>query len=146
MPRNKLYNPQELENLFHQYREWSADNPIILVKENYGKLLNVPHHRPLTIKGLFAYAIEHHNTSIHHYFNNTKGAYDEFVSVVRDIKTIIHAELTNLALVGGVKENLASKILGLADELRLHGEVKNTIPEIIKLTTVYTEHNQPTNQ
>lgn len=145
MSRNKLYTPTELEELFHAYRQWTSNNPIVLVKENYGKLLEVPHLRPLTLKGFFAYTIEHHKTSIHHYFHNSKDAYKEFIPLCRDIKTIIHADLTNLALIGGVKENLASKILGLADELKIQGETKTTIPEVIVLKPHYMKHHKDFN-
>jgi len=150
MSRKKIYTPEELESLFHAYRDWTANNPIVLVKENYGKLLDVPHLRPITIKGFYAYAIEHHNTSIHHYFSNSKGAYEDFVSLCSDIKTIIHADLTNLALIGGVKENLASKILGLSDELKEHGREPRifNIPEVIflnKRESNYSEDEQTAN-
>lgn len=134
MPKTKRLTPEELENLFDQYREWTAENPIMLVKESYGKLLNVPHHRPMTLKGLFAYAIEHHGVDVHHYFNNSREAYNDYTGLCKNIKVQIHAELTNLALVGAVKENLAAKILGLKEDINVTGTGINA-PEVIFVTT-----------
>ena len=145
MPKEKRYTPDELENLFFQYREWTEQNPIVITKESYGKLVRVPNHRPTTLKGFYSYCIQHHNSDVTHYFTNSREAYNEYTALCKRIKVQIHSELTDLALVGAIKENITSKLLGLADQLNLHGEVKNTIPEIIKLTTVYTEHNKPTN-
>lgn len=117
--KSKRLTTNDLENIFHQYKEWTIENPVIIVKESYGKLLNVPHHRPMTLKGFYAYTMEHHGVDVHHYFQNSREAYNEFTGVCRNIKLQIHSELTTLALVGGVKENIASRILGLKEEVKV---------------------------
>jgi hypothetical protein len=143
MPKVKRYTPDELENLFFQYREWTKQNPIVITKENYGRLLEVPHTRPTTLKGFYTYCIQYHNSDVTHYFTNSREAYNEYTALCKRIKVQIHSELTDLALVGAIKENLTSKLLGLAEQLNLHGEVKNTIPQMITLTPIYTNYYKP---
>jgi hypothetical protein len=107
-----IQTPTDLMKLYTDYVQELKDNPRIQNVANYGKVTELGHVRPQTMKGFNNYCRLQGKSSTH-YFVNTDNRYNEFIDVCFDIKQSIEADMLELALVGMCKEAMCSKILGL---------------------------------
>lgn len=107
-----IQTAKDLMQLYTDYVQDLKDNPRIQNVANYGKVTELGHVRPQTLKGFMNYCRIQGKSSAH-YFANTDGRYSEFLGVCMDIKLSIESDMLELALVGMCKEAMCSKILGL---------------------------------
>jgi hypothetical protein len=129
MSKAKDLTPIELKEIAENYINDIRTSPREQKTANYGKIMVLEHDRPPTLLGLYRYGTKQ-GYSLHHYFENTNGAYDEFIGVSKHIKNLIHAELLEMALLGLIKENLASKLLGYTnDEIKLNLQARKVEDE-----------------
>jgi hypothetical protein len=141
MSREKDLTPAELETLFNDYFKEITSKPRKQKTANYGKIMELEHDRPPTLLGLYRYGNKQGYT-LHHYIENTNGAYNDYIGVSKHIKNTIHSELLEMALLGLIKENLASKLLGYTNEelkLNLVSKDKNQIDKIVVEIVAPTE-------
>jgi hypothetical protein len=120
MPRDKaIKTPEELEQLFERYKEWVKKNPY-QVHDFVGKdAVEVwkQRERPLTWTGFEGWlAKEGIVTQLTHYEQNDRGAYEEYLPVIRAIKAQCRADVIDGALSGVYNQNIAARLEGLVDK------------------------------
>lgn len=113
-----IETPEEFWLLYEDYVNELRDNPRIQSVANYGKITEIPHERPQTLKGFQNFTRMQGKSSLH-YFNNTDNAYNEYIEVCMQVKLSIEAEMLELALIGMIKEGMVSKILGINEPLKV---------------------------
>jgi hypothetical protein len=141
MSRAKDLTPAELETLFNDYFKEITSKPRYQKIASYGKLMDLELDRPPTLLGFYRYGSKR-GYSLNHYFNNSNEAYNEYFVLCNTIKNTIHSELLEMALLGLIKENLASKLLGYTNEelkLNLVSKDKNQIDKIVVEIVAPTE-------
>ena len=111
MSSKKELTPEQFFQLFEDYKE-VMKAPRYQTVANYGKLIELPHERPMTLKGFCAYGYSK-GYSLSNYLKNTNGNYTEFISLSKRIKTCIHAQLLELGLLNLINANLTCRILDL---------------------------------
>jgi hypothetical protein len=123
MPRNKaIETPEELYDLFEAYRLWVIDNPY-LVHDFVGKdadEVERKKQRPLTWVGFEAWlwregVLQH----LGHYEQNTDGAYEAYLPIIRAIKRQCSSDVIDGALSGIYNQNIAARVEGLTEKKEL---------------------------
>lgn len=111
-----IENPDKLWELFEAYRKEVKDNPRVKVEYvgKDGHKVETPIERPLSIDGFYTYGYDK-GVTIHHYFDNTNGAYDDYWGIVTRIRKAVKAEQVDGAMTGFYNPNLTARINGLVD-------------------------------
>ncbi len=122
-----IETPEKLWELFENYRKEVKDNPRIKVEYvgRNGDKVNTPIERPLTIEGFFTFGYDN-KVTIHHYFDNPEGAYDDYRGIIMRIRKAVRAEQFDGALVNAYNSNLTARLNGLTDKQQI--EVTETPP------------------
>lgn len=123
MPREKaIETPQELLELFKEYKEWAKSNPYRW-HDYVGKDAEEvwkQRERPVTWAGFEAWLFDQ-NIIYHlgHYEQNSNGAYEAYLPIIRVIKAQCRADVIDGALAGVYNQNIAARIEGLTDKKEL---------------------------
>lgn len=112
-PRQLKY-PEDLWKLFLEYKQFCADNPRVTYTASLGKLVKVPHEKPLTIEGFEMFA-HTKGVSVYNYLENKNGAYEEFYHVTLYIRAHIRGEQIEGALIGVYNGNIVARVNHLAE-------------------------------
>lgn len=123
MPREKaISTPEELANLFEQYRKWVRDNPY-LVHDFVGKNADEVERkkqRPLTWVGFEAWLYREGVVSqLTHYEQNDRDSYTEYLPIIRALKNQCSSDIIDGALAGVFNQNIAARLEGLTDKKEL---------------------------
>lgn len=117
MGRNKYLSIQDIGGLFLKYRNEVKSNPrkkMVFVGRD-GVKDHEELERPLTYTGFLCYCYEQ-GVTIHHYFDNPKGAYDNYREVCTRIKNIIRDDQITGGMVGQYNASITQRLNGLADK------------------------------
>lgn len=142
--RPLLYTPEELVEKFAEYVAWCEENPFKAgkrtdyangfsdVKENYA--------RRVSISGFLVYL----GTSFRWWEELDGGKRAEDFSKVKDyIKTYCEVSQVDMAAAGLLKENIISRVLGLADKQHVEANVGATGDLGIRIVDTRKVHHSP---
>lgn len=124
----KIENPERLWELFTEYVEHERNNPMF--KTEYvgkdGDKVNTPLQVPITFEGFECYlADKDYIVDLGQYSANREGAYEEFVPIIKRIRTNCFSQNFKGAAVGLFSATLISRKLGLVDKKET--EIKGTL-------------------
>lgn len=121
-----IETPEKLWELFLAYKKEVKDNPRIKVEYvgKDGETKHTPIERPLTLDGFYTFGYDKEVT-IHHYFDNPEGAYDEYRGIITRVRKAVRAEQIDGAMVNHYNSNLTARINGLSDKQDI--EVKTQV-------------------
>lgn len=133
------------EKLWEYWEEYKASRKMIAVPVMHVKLgttiLNIP--EPIHERGFNVFMCEMYdmgNQSIHKYFINESGAYEEYRTTITRIKDDIFEYNYKYAAVGMHKEKLAQALLGLANKVEESGQKTFVIKDESGDTTTKAPH------
>lgn len=122
--------PEELEAYFEQYKEWVANNPI-LVQDYVGKdgtEVDRKKNRPLTFDGFEIWLRKNSKIKCcQHILDNVKSAYNDFVDVSRYIKASVKADQIEGGMAGIYNPNITARLNGLTEKIQEDGSKEVTI-------------------
>lgn len=122
-----IETPEELLKLFQDFKKWVEVNPYKwhdFVGKDAEEVWK-ERQRPLTWIGFEGYlAREGHLVHLGHYEQNTGGAYDDFLPIIRVIKRECSADIIEGAMSGVFNQNIAARLEGLADKKEVDKVVK----------------------
>jgi len=112
-----IETPEKMWELFEAYKKEVKDNPRIKVEYvgKDGERVNTPIERPLTVEGFKTFGAYKVGT-LHHYFTNPEGAYDEYRTIITRIREEVRAEQFDGAMVNHYNSNLTARLNGLVDK------------------------------
>jgi len=112
-----IATPELLWELFTEYRQQVKDNPRKKVEYvgKDGMRVETPIERPLSLDGFYCFGYDK-GVTLHHYFENPEGAYDEYRGITTRIRKEVRAEQVEGAMVGQYNSNLTARINGLTDK------------------------------
>jgi hypothetical protein len=112
-----IATPELLWELFTEYRQQVKDNPRKKVEYvgKDGMRVETPIERPLSLDGFYCFGYDK-GVTLHHYFENPEGAYDEYRGITTRIRKEVRAEQVDGAMVGQYNSNLTARINGLTDK------------------------------
>jgi hypothetical protein len=113
-PRN-FKDPGEIWKLFEEYKIYCSENPRFTFTASLGKIVKVPHFKPLTIEGFETFCYSK-SLTISHYFENREGRYSEFCDIVTRIKREIRGDQLEGAFVGQYSSNIVARINGISEK------------------------------
>ena len=113
-----IESPSAMWELFMKYVEWCKENPV--TSEDYvggaGKKVTRSYDRPLTMSGFRAFG-HREGVTVHHYFSNSEGAYDEYRSICRAIEDEIRDYQITGGLVGLLNSSITQRLNGLTERV-----------------------------
>lgn len=124
--RKAIETPEELELLFERYRQWAKDNKITKMdfKGKDADVVYYEYEQPLSWRGFDAWLWENVILAdLEDYRLNTDGRYEEFKGVISGIRKVIENYQVSRAMVGTLKENLVSRLNGLAEKKEVKSNV-----------------------
>ena len=112
-----IKTPEAMYELFESYKKEVKENPR-KVNVFGGKDFDKRHNeleRPLTYSGfcVFCYNMK---ITIHHYFDNPEGAYNEYREICSHIKREIRQDQIEGGMVGQYNPSITQRLNGLADK------------------------------
>ena len=112
-----IETPEKMWELFEAYAKDTKGNPRIKVEYvgKDGERVNTPLERPLTLEGFNQYAYAYEST-IHHYFDNPQGAYDEYRGVCSRVREAIRNDQIEGGMVGQYNASITQRLNGLTDK------------------------------
>ena len=123
MSRDKaIETPNELLELFEDFKVWTKANPYKW-HDYVGKDAEEvwkERQRPLTWIGFEGWLCQEGIlTGLQHYEQNTNGAYEAYLPIVRVIKRQCSSDTISGALAGVYNQNIAARLEGLTDKKEL---------------------------
>lgn len=122
--------PEELEAYFERYKEWVANNPI-LVQDYVGKdgtEVDRKKNRPLTFDGFEIWLRKNSKIKCcQHILDNVKSAYNDFIDVARYIKASVKADQIEGGMAGIYNPNITARLNGLTEKIQEDGSKEVTI-------------------
>lgn len=126
-----IETPEKLWELFLAYKKEVKDNPRIKVEYvgKDGDTKHTPIERPLTVDGFKSFGAYQVGT-LHHYFTNPEGAYDEYRTIITRIREEIRSEQIDGAMVNHYNSNLTARLNGLTDkqDIEVKGQISPFTP------------------
>lgn len=122
--------PEELEAYFERYKEWVANNPI-LVQDYVGKdgtEVDRKKNRPLTFDGFEIWLRKNSKIKCcQHILDNVKSAYNDFIYVARYIKASVKEDQIEGGMAGIYNPNITARLNGLTEKIQEDGSKEVTI-------------------
>lgn len=117
MGKHKYLTVERVWELFEEYRDSVKKNPRIKVEYvgRDGDRVETPVERPLSMDGFYTYCYDQ-NITIHHYFDNPDGAYDDYRGIITRVRNAVRAEQIDGGMVGFYNSNLTARLNGLVDK------------------------------
>jgi len=132
--RDKNFSPGDLWNLWKEFVIWAKENPKHTHQVSMGSVVRIPIERPLVLEEFYTWVDATHNKTIHHYFENTNNAYEDYWGVVTRIKNHRYSDVAVGALAGIYNSSVSVRILGLADKTEAKVEAKVNQVDYSKLS------------
>jgi len=116
-PRN-VETPEEMYNLFKEYKTYVKDNPRYkyTLNQRTGDMVAEPLEVPLSLEGFEVYIYQKKGFFIEQYFKNINNAYEQFLPITTYIKREIRTDQINGGLVGQYNANLTARLNGLTEK------------------------------
>jgi hypothetical protein len=111
----QIKHAEDLWKLFLDYKLYCKQNPKLICTASLGKLVQVPHEKPLTLEGFETYC-HTLGISICNYMEQRNGdAYADFYEVVTYIRMQIRGEQIEGAMIGQYNGNIVARVNQLAE-------------------------------
>ena len=116
----KIKTPEELYQLFKEYKAWAKSNPFRITDWVGGAAKEVTREkeRPLTMEGFNNYVFElgivH---GLENYFANSRGRYKKFSSICRVIREQIRQDQIEGGLCGMYNPSITQRLNNLVDKV-----------------------------
>ena len=124
-----IESPEKMWELFMQYVEWTRQNPF-KVQDYVGKdgvMVYREKERPISLDGFEVWMIKNEIISgIQQYIENRDGNYENYLSIIRQIKQFSRVHQVDGAMAGVFNANLTSRLNGLSDksEVQTDGKIE----------------------
>ena len=112
-----IETPEKLWEIFEAYRQDVKDNPRLKIEYvgRNGDRVATPIERPLSLDGFYCFGYAK-GITIHHYFDNPDGAYDDYRGITTRVRKEVRAEQIDGAMVNHYNSNLTARLNGLVDK------------------------------
>lgn len=114
-----IKTPDKLWELFEAYRKEVKSKPrkkhVFVGKDGVSK--NELLERPLTYDGFQVFGYDNKLT-VHHYFDNPDGAYDDYRGVCSRIKKVIREDQITGGMVGQYNPSITQRLNGLTEKVQ----------------------------
>tara|TARA_R110000751_G_scaffold303794_2_gene418762 strand:+ start:750 stop:1184 length:435 start_codon:yes stop_codon:yes gene_type:complete len=143
MGRNKAINkPELIWEMFEKYREEVKSQPRLKIEYvgKDGERVETPIERPLSLDGFYVYGYDNGYT-LHHYFDNPDGRYDEYRGISTRVRKAIRAEQIDGAMVNAYNPNLTARINSITEKTQATISVEQPIFKSINLDV--SENDSP---
>ena len=112
-----IETPEKMWELFLAYVTEVKTNPRIKVEYvgRNGDRVETPLETPLTYDGFQCFGYDN-DLTVHHYFDNPEGAYDNYREVCSRIKKQIRADQISGGMVGQYNASITQRLNGLTDK------------------------------
>lgn len=127
MGKNKyVEKPETLLEWFNEYKEYTKANPRYRHQlcQRTAEMVKEPLEVPLTIEGFEIYCYENHKVTLHHYFNNTDNAYEDYRTICLYIKKLIRNDQIQGGLVGQYNPSITQRLNGLVEKTQVEQDGK----------------------
>lgn len=138
-----IETPEKLYELFKQYRQWAKSNPYLFhdyVGKDAAEVWK-KRERPLTWIGFEGYLAE--NGIVYHlgnYEHNDRGAYSDYLPIIRMIKKQCSNDTVSGALAGVYNQNIAARLEGLSDRSDVNlSDNRKSVADLFPLDEEKTE-------
>lgn len=112
-----IETPEELYNLFEQYKSDVKDNPrkrhVFVGKD--GNSENEKLERPLTMEGFRVFCFKNQGC-IKDYFDNKDNRYSEYATICTHIRDLIRQDQIEGGMVGQYNPSITQRLNGLTDK------------------------------
>jgi hypothetical protein len=129
-PTRKLKDPQELLDLWNDYKQWRKNQgrSVPTLNQRTGEVIYMLHFPPLTIDSFITWTVNEKGWgvgSMDNYIENKEGYYSAFGGIVTHMKREAKSDRFDGAAVGQFKEGLISRLDGYSDRQQIeHREVE----------------------
>jgi hypothetical protein len=129
-----IETPEKMWELFVKYRTHVKKTPrlkMVFVGKDGNKTYEEL-ERPLTMEGFSLYGYDN-NLTIHHYFENPEGAYDEYRGICTRVRANIREDQVSGGMVGQYNASITQRLNGLSDkqEVKQETTIRDLTIEIV---------------
>lgn len=120
MGKNKyIESPETLYEMWKAYKLHVKSNPRYkyIMAQKTGELVPEPLECPLTQFGFEAYCHDKFNVSVCHYFDNPKGAYDDYCTICSRITAERKDDQITGGMVGQYNASITQRLNGLKESI-----------------------------
>jgi len=128
-----IESPEKLLEMFKHYKDSVKSNPILIHDFLGGRELyevRKEKERPLTMDGFEIFCLENYS-DVHHYFDNDRGAYEEFRTVCTRIKKAIRADQINGGMTGIYNPSITQRLNNLVERTE-NTNIEKKLPDWMK--------------
>jgi hypothetical protein len=121
-----IETPEKLLKIFEEFKEYTKSNPRYRHQlcQRTGEMVKEPLEVPLTIEGFRVYCYNVHKVTVHHYFTNPEGSYDDYRNVCTHIKEEIRQDQINGGMVGQYNPSITQRLNGLVEKSQVEQDGK----------------------
>jgi len=126
-----IETPEELYNLFEQYKSDVKDNPrkrhVFVGKD--GNSENEKLERPLTMEGFRVFCFKNQGC-IKDYFDNKDNRYSEYATICTHIRDLIRQDQIEGGMVGQYNPSITQRLNGLTDKSEVVHKEQMLFPDV----------------
>lgn len=126
-----IETPEELYNLFEQYKSDVKDNPrkrhVFVGKD--GNSENEKLERPLTMEGFRVFCFKNQGC-IKDYFDNKDNRYSEYATICTHIRDLIRQDQIEGGMVGQYNPSITQRLNGLTDKSEVIHKEQMLFPDV----------------
>lgn len=121
-----IETPEKLLKIFEDYKDFTKSNPRYRYQlcQRTGEMVAEPLEVPLTIEGFKIYCHNKFNVTVHHYFTNPEGAYDNYRNICTRIKDEIRNDQIQGGMVGQYNPSITQRLNGLVEKNQIEQDGK----------------------
>jgi hypothetical protein len=115
----KIETPEKLWDLFAEYKTLTKNSPRYRTQfvGRDGVMVKEPLERPLTIEGFECFLNDNGIIGdLSHYFANTNGAYDDFLTICSQIRKEVRRDQIEGGMVGQYNPSITQRLNGLVEK------------------------------
>ena len=129
-----IETPEKMWDIFSKYKLHVKQTPrlkMVFVGKDGNKTYEEL-ERPLTMEGFSLYGYDN-NLTIHHYFENPEGAYDEYRGICTRVRDNIREDQVSGGMVGQYNASITQRLNSLSDkqEVKQETTIRDLTIEIV---------------
>ena len=110
-----IETPEKLLEIFNQYVKYTKGRRRIIQKATPRGVVEEQHTPPLSMSGFEVWCFDNYS-SVHHYFDNPEGAYNEYRTICLHIKKVIREDQIEGGMVGQYNSSITQRLNGLTEK------------------------------
>lgn len=129
-----IQSPDELLAMWEQYKQWTLENPI-RVQDFVGKDGDEVYRlkqRPLTQQRFETFCADKYGVTVHQYFDNAGGSYNDFLAVCSRIVKERQADQIEGGMAGIYNPSITQRLNGLTEQVKQDGKTEIIIRDETK--------------